>query len=100
MTEALLGTSDFLDPIVHVVDMEVVNVREASSKHEKRIKTVSLAAEKAASDRSPPLSKPSPTDISDDRNNEKAYSTTESNGRNVGRGKQKVEIAEVEKNRN
>lgn len=78
VTEALLNTKEFPWPVSYVVDTEANRVIGTSSKHEGRVQRFSQPTKKTASVRSWPSSMIPPTDISDNRTNKKAYSTTSS----------------------
>lgn len=88
-TKTLLVTDELLEPVADVVKRVADRVIEVSLKREERIKRFVLAAEKTVSVRLSSSSKSTPTDISDERTNERTYLVTDSDEKECHRRKMK-----------
>lgn len=89
VSETLLETVGLLNPAAHVIIREAKRVMKRGSKCKERIERFTLAPEKTVSARSSLSTEFPPTNISDDRANERVYSVTDSckEGREGGKMK-------------
>lgn len=99
MTEALSDSGEFLEPVAHLVKTEDGNVVEVSPKGENRIKRYARAVQKTGSVCLSLRSESPPSDISYDKNNESAYSDTNTDEDEPTRQKRKTKIAAERKDK-